>query len=306
MTIGGLTVVTSFDHHAPALQGAHRDFCSQTDARPDLRLRVMPLERVNLLYAGHSRELIFDAGGLWRLSRLVDSRHECLEVFNLARDRETPAMQAVYDPQDGIGVLGIGDNNEGVGQTAHPLYYPLDELLWIQLLARREALLLHACAAVVDGRALCFSGTSGAGKSTMARLIHQNFPQAKILSDERVIIRREHGDLYVYGTPWHGEDRRWLAERAPLQGIFLLEHAPEQRAQRLLPTPAASALLVRSFPPLYKAQGVEATLDLLAGLVEQVPVFRLQWRPDKTVFDCVREALQSASAGKSLERAVHA
>ncbi|HEY3130401.1 MAG TPA: hypothetical protein VGL91_13155 [Acidobacteriota bacterium] len=65
-----------------------------------------------------------------------------------------------------------------------------------------EGLLVHACSIEYEGAAHLFAGTSGAGKSTIARL-----SGARILTDEISVVRRDGDQFYLYGTPFWGELR---------------------------------------------------------------------------------------------------
>src|SRR3989449_11671129 len=104
------------------------------------------------------------------------------------------------------------------GLPVHPLEYPLDELLLIHLLAAGRGVEVHACGVVApNGQGYLFVGQSGAGKTTMARLWQK--AQAggiRILSDDRIILRKSNGTVWMYGTPWHGEAAMACAARAPL------------------------------------------------------------------------------------------
>lgn len=80
-----------------------------------------------------------------------------------------------------------------------------------------------------DNTAYLFAGQSEAGKSTTARFWHDE--GATILSDDRVVLRLRDGQVWVYGTPWHGEDAFAAPASAPLSRIFFLDHGPGNRAR---------------------------------------------------------------------------
>ena len=99
------------------------------------------------------------------------------------------------------------------------------------LLAQGRGVLLHASAVKVGGKGILFSGTSGAGKSTMASL-WDGLENTTVLSDDRVIVREHSGQLWAYGTPWHGSARISSPEAVPLDRIFVLHHASTMRRHR--------------------------------------------------------------------------
>lgn len=73
-------------------------------------------------------------------------------------------------------------------------------------------------------RAYVFMGESGAGKSTIAKLIPQKSSGYKVLSDDRVVVKKEEAGFYVYGTPWVSDTKQKLNEFGKLEYFFFLYH----------------------------------------------------------------------------------
>ena len=142
----------------------------------------------------------------------------------------------------------------------YPLEYPLDELIVTNWLALGRGVEIHACAVRdVNGAGYLFAGHSGAGKSTIARLWRRQ-PGVTVLSDDRVILRREGDRIWMYGTPWHGDEPLSSPASAPLTHGFFLHHASRNLASPVGQARAASSLFACSFPPFYSASGLEFTL----------------------------------------------
>src|ERR1700688_2519288 len=119
-----------------------------------------------------------------------------------------------------------------IQQTSNP--YSLDSVLRIVhtlLLARHGGVLVHASSAVRNGRAFLFSGISGAGKTTMARLAP---PDVTLLTDEISYVSRQKDGYYAHGTPFAGDLGR-LGEnmRAPLAALYLLRKGTENKIEPL-------------------------------------------------------------------------
>lgn len=170
-----------------------------------------------------------------------------------------------------------------------PLGFPGAELMVLTHVATRDAAVMHACGVVDGGRGFLFCGRSGAGKSTTARLWQ---PQATVLNDDRVLVRRESPTRFrMHGTPWHGDIPTTDPGSAPLCGVFFLEHAMEHRVQTLTRSDAYRRLLTCCWLPLWdQAQGLPQTLGLCATLAREVPCYRLQFRRDAGVRKVVQEA----------------
>jgi hypothetical protein len=163
--------------------------------------------------------------------------------------------------------------------------YDLDSLLRILLsvlLVERRGCLLHAATVVRDGQAYVFMGRSGAGKSTVASLA----PAGSVLTDEISLLRGDAGIWRAYGTPFWGEFRADGQNRsAPLAGIFALAQAPRHRVQRIPPRQALAGLLGNT---LFFAPGREPRerlLGILAGLLQSVPVYRLEFQKEPSFWE---------------------
>src|SRR5580658_1830731 len=126
-----------------------------------------------------------------------------------------------------------------IRQSASP--YAIDCVLRIVhtlILARQGGFLVHAASAIRGGKALLFSGVSGAGKTTISRLAP---PDATLLTDEiSYVCKSKSDDGYIaYGTPFTGELAK-LGENvsAPVAALYLLAQGPENRID---PVPVANA-----------------------------------------------------------------
>ena len=165
--------------------------------------------------------------------------------------------------------------------VAEPLEYPLDELLIMHRLTQEQAVELHSCGIVSsDGTGNLFVGHSGAGKSTTTRL-WTSLEDVEILSDDRIIIRREHGEIVMYGTPWHGEAAFASPASAPLSRILILEHGLGNTPVRLSPSQAVAELFARSFVPFHRHEYVNSALEFLQDVVNVVPCYRYAFEPDE-------------------------
>lgn len=229
-------------------------------------------------------ERLFDSGSLWQLFRRSDGRS--LYVFTSSAHRG-PYKSALIDRESGTGevVLSAFDTT----QPVYPLEYPLDELLLQQLLSRGLGAEVHGCGLIDPaGRGLLFLGQSGAGKTTTARL-WERVPDARILSDDRVVLREMDGVFWLYGTPWHGEARLAAAARAPLSATFFLAKAPENMLLPIAPTAAAARLYACSFLPFYDPAAIQFALGCFHELAAQTPCWEFCFTPDERAVACVAQ-----------------
>jgi hypothetical protein len=169
-----------------------------------------------------------------------------------------------------------------------PYFGPIIELLLIHYLAQARGIILHACGIVIEDKGILFVGESGAGKSTLARMWDQE-NGVDILSDDRIIVRKQGREFRVYGTPWHGEAAFGSPREARLERIFFLSHGQENSTKEMTGLDPVSHLLTCSFPPLWDHQGMEFVLEFFSQLAAQVPFQQLSFRPEKSVLALVKK-----------------
>ncbi|HJW88441.1 MAG TPA: hypothetical protein VJ565_03070 [Dehalococcoidia bacterium] len=271
-------------------------------------------ENVGLWLAGPHEKFLVEEGSHDTLLRIVYGDIPQVDmgkrlfatdgVWNLyARDRKyyipfvspttgpTPYRLVVLDEDFQEGHLFVRPRTDlaeefGAGHVAIcPFEYPLDELIMVNLLARGRGLNIHACGVGWHSRGLAFCGASGAGKSTLARLFAER--GVPVLSDDRLILRRQDGALWIHGTPWHGDASASLAEKASLEKLYFLRHAPANEIVPLSPGEAVKRLLTCCFPPFYYAPGMEYTLSFMAQLTQEIPCYELGFVPDDSAVELV-------------------
>jgi len=186
---------------------------------------------------------------------------------------------------------GLRTQRDGRPALVNPLRYPLDQLLLMYALARREGCIVHAAGAALDGRAYIFPGRSGAGKTTLARQLaaHGGF---ELLSDDRMVVRRVDGRLWAFGTPWAGEADIARNAGAPLGGLLFLRHARENRLTPLAPRETMERLLPVTSVPWYHAEVLPEVLDFVGAVARETPARELAFRPDPTVADAIAAAVR--------------
>jgi hypothetical protein len=182
-----------------------------------------------------------------------------------------------------------------VRQNSNP--YSLDSVLRILhslILAERGGFLLHAASAICDGHAFLFSGVSGAGKTTMTKLAPSD---ATLLTDEISYLRPSRGGYSAFGTPFAGElAKSGENSAAPVAALFFLEQGPENRIQELSSAEAVRRLM-RNILFFAEDRGlVEKLFATACDFAERVPIRRLTFYPDASVWELVRNCETNCEA----------
>jgi hypothetical protein len=173
-----------------------------------------------------------------------------------------------------------------IQQTINP--YSLDSVLRIVhtlLLARKGGFLLHASSAIRNGRAFLFSGVSGAGKTTMARLAP---PDATLLSDEISYVTRRGSSYLAVGTPFFGELARPGENlQAPIEALYLLAKGPKNKIEPIEGAAAVRGLLGNVLFFARDPEFVKLIFDTACEFANRVPVRRLTFVPDASVWELI-------------------
>jgi hypothetical protein len=230
-------------------------------------------------------KLAFDSGAVWKLYWGGD-RHRF--VLSSPKLGALPYKEATFEPDFTLGDVVLRRSCFEPERGLWPLEYPLDELLMQGLLARGRGAELHACGVSDrEGRGLLFVGQSGAGKTTMAKL-WQGSGGTKVLSDDRIIVRRLDGRFVMFGTPWHGEAALAEPASAALTGIFFLEHGTANALVPMGGGEAVAGLFSCGFPPFFDRDGLDFTVGFFGEVATNVPCHRLGFVPSPRVVDLLQ------------------
>lgn len=271
-----------------------------TTHEPDLRLHVQRATKRFLVDGGDADAIVrarwgdlsdpvagdatFDSGGLWKL---FQQNSNGVFYFTSPAFGTLPYKEACFSADFTSGEIVLHRDYFDHRLPVDALEYPLDELLMVNLLALGRGVEVHACGIEdSDGRGYLFVGQSGAGKTTTARL-WDRARGIRILSDDRVILRRLAGQIWMYGTPWHGEAEMACSTRTPLSQIFFLGRGRNEVVP-MRPHEAVAHLMACSFVPFYDASALQHVLTFFERVINAIPCVQLRFTPDERVLEFVR------------------
>lgn len=137
-----------------------------------------------------------------------------------------------------------------------------------------SALSLHAACVEQGGRAVCFTGDSGVGKSTRAQAWIKALG-AEFISGDRPAIRLEENGCTAHGVPWDGKEQIFRNVERPLHAILEVRRAPFTRLRRLSADQAYRALVRQCFIPMWDSDTAAPAMGNIRRLSRAVPVYRL-------------------------------
>jgi hypothetical protein len=226
---------------------------------------------------------VFDSGSGWSLTR---GGHRHFLQDDTWQPGSSPGIFIAINQDLRGGDVYLKNPSDDERIYSELLGYPLNQILMIILLAFRKGMIFHACGINDGGRGYLFLGNSTNGKSTLAKIWHEQ--GATVLNDDRIIVRERNGAFWMYGTPWHGTFDKTALEALPVEKIFFLKHGTENRLFPKTGSDAVSMILTRSFPPFWDRQAMECVLGFLERLTNALPCRELHFIPDERVIKDIR------------------
>ena len=174
-------------------------------------------------------------------------------------------------------------------------YYMLTGSQFHRKLLQHNGLMLHASAVEFRGKAYLFSGPCGTGKSTHTRLWQSVFgPTARVFNDDKPALRCIDGIWFAYGTPWCGKDGININMKAPLAGICFLKQASDNHIRCLSGSEAAQKIIGQTLRRFKEQENLELMLFHVNDLVQKIPVFELENRPEPAAAIMSYEAMSAS------------
>ena len=231
-----------------------------------------------------SGEVIFDAvldkKRLWQVVQTEKQR--AFIVFNPKKIEEIQQVAFLNDESTEWNVYSrVLTQNED--SFISPFSYPLGALILYYLTLNSNAFMIHA-SGVWDGETgRIFSGFSGVGKSTMAKIWEEE--GAHIVNDDRLIVREVDGEYFMYNTPMPYAD---LNKQAQVSKFYFPFHSKKNSAEKLTGAQALSQLMAFCFQHNYDKQYTEPLIAQLERITQNASTYKLGVVPTPSIIDFIR------------------
>ncbi len=167
---------------------------------------------------------------------------------------------------------------------------PIDTPLRLALscdLPSQGGVLVHGAGYADERGAVAFLAPTRGGKTTTSRKL----PEAHVLSDDQVALRRVDGEWRAYALPFVGDFAKATVPReAPLKALVLLEKSQTARCERVSEA-RALARVMNCVVRFVRGAGGAELLALAADLVARTPVYVLALSLDEPVMPFVERML---------------
>jgi hypothetical protein len=256
--------------------------------RTDIRVTVYP--EPDSIPKSDNCTLIFEGGEAWRLFRCGDGYLLNLKLPGARAPLWTIRADPAFTELTAHCHPSIVKTTNDYCTIPSPITYPLDQIILIHHLAHKGGLIVHCAGLEYNGRVSVFPGQSGAGKSSVSRLL-RSAAGVSVLSDDRIVIRKANQRFIAHGTPWPGEAKIAINRKADLGHMFFLTRATSNRVQPLTPDQALERLLPVASIPWYDENHLPGVLDFCDDLLQSTSVFDLQFTLENKLMDTLADFL---------------
>jgi hypothetical protein len=173
---------------------------------------------------------------------------------------------------------------DGTAGEADPMEYPLDGLILYYLSAIHGDIMIHASGVNNAGHGFLFSGVSGKGKTTLAKLWDQS--GARVIHDDRLILRKTGTGYLMYNTPVYKND---VPLKSQLNKIFLIEHGMKNELIPVRGAESVSKVMANCIQHNWDPGIIARLLGSVSIMCGTIPTVRLIFKPDRSVIDHILE-----------------
>ena len=160
--------------------------------------------------------------------------------------------------------------------------HPIGSLILYYISALHGDIFLH-CSGINDGKSgKIFTGFSGTGKSTIARIFEKN--GSAVIHDDRLILRKIQNHWTMHNTPVYLND---FPKTSKIDEIFLIHHAPENLAEQLNGARAASRLYAYCIQHNFSEKIICKLLESVTDLCDKTNVFDVGFFPNEKIVEYI-------------------
>lgn len=160
-----------------------------------------------------------------------------------------------------------------------------------QFLISQGAFLMHTSQVADQESGILFTGNSGIGKTTQAKL-WEKYKNVKILCNDRTVIKNIDNLWNTYGFPVDGSSPVFTNEKRKLNAIVVLEQAESNTIVRLRGREAIVPVMQQFIIDVWNHEMRNKAMEYLLELLKDIPVYKLYCTPDERAVRCLSERLQ--------------
>ena len=164
--------------------------------------------------------------------------------------------------------------------------------LFAWAMPRKGAVMIHGVLIEWQGKGIVLTAASGTGKTTHARLWGE-YENALIINGDRVLLKKERGQWYAYGTPWSGSSGECVNRKVALNAIVFLHRGSINTAEKIAPLGVLGEMLPRIIAPKWHKEYSELAVDLAVKCLEDTALISLQCLPNADSVSVLKQELMT-------------
>ncbi len=169
---------------------------------------------------------------------------------------------------------------------------PTDQILMARLMVDRNGFLFHANGVCFKGRTILFTGESGAGKTTISRMMQQ--AGGKVFCDDRAIIQRKNTGFTASGSWIHPVVTRYADHTGNIGAVFFIEQSKENLITPIPKTTRKYENAMKAIVKSFSTAGHWAeTLGLVDEFVRKIPFYTLKFKLTNDICSLIEMELES-------------
>ena len=167
-------------------------------------------------------------------------------------------------------------------------YFPMRAILQQFLV-----LFFHAAQITYQETGILFAGPSGAGKTTQAKL-WERFRNARIICNDRTLLRKQDGNWHSYGYPMDGSQPVRSGEVHVAGCIVLVKQSQNGKSsiERLRAGKAMAQLMPQLVIDWWSENARNQAAENLFLLLKEMPVYQLTATMDEQAVACLEKILK--------------
>lgn len=256
-------------------------FMSSEDKAPDLIVNVysgqaqVPLLAVKMFEAPLMEETYMAVKNSGTTFWNVCKAGEDLYIKALLREPEREPM--LFIPEKGITWHLFADCRK---EKHDHLPYPLDGLMLYYLALKHGAFIIHGSGVISEGQGWLFSGKSGKGKTTLAKIFDSCGDM--VIHDDRLILVKSNSGWVMHNTPvYRNEEPR----STKVDHIWMIDHGRSNISTPVSGAEAAGLVLANCIQQNWDSESTLKLVSVVEDLTKSVSVSRLKFKPDSSVRD---------------------
>lgn len=144
----------------------------------------------------------------------------------------------------------------------------------------------HCSFIIMNGEAILFTGRSGIGKTTQARL-WKKYKGALIVNDDRAAIKTDGDKLFAIGVPISGSSRIALDKTAPVKAIIILEQGSENRIEELPSFQNLISIMNGIIFEPHDQREKDKALSVAESVIKTAKILKMTCTPDESAVEAL-------------------